>query len=66
MKRLKAVQIEHREQTKYIPKSLLDPEFKYVPAAATDVTQTWRKFGWTPIERKEKHYEGDSGVQLPR
>lgn len=44
---------------------LLNPEFKYVPAAATDITQTWRKFGWTPIERKEKHYESDSGVQLP-
>ena len=24
------------------------PEFKYTPAAATDVTQTWRKFGWVP------------------
>jgi hypothetical protein len=39
---------------------LLNPEFKYVPAAATDVTQTWRKFGWTPVERKEKHYEGSA------
>ena len=66
MKRLKAVQIEHRAQTEYRSVGILDPNFKYVPAAATDVTQTWRKFGWTPIERKEKHYEGDSGVQLPR
>ena len=54
-------------QTKEPPLAvrLLNPEFKYVPAAATDITQTWRKFGWTPIERKEKHYESDSGVQLP-
>lgn len=36
---------------------LLNPQFKYVPAAATDVTQTWKRFGWQPIERKEKHYE---------
>ena len=39
---------------------LLNPNFKYVPAAATDVTQTWRKFGWIPIEQKEKHYEGST------
>lgn len=32
--------------------SLLDPSFKYVPAAATDVQQTWRRYGWTPVERK--------------
>lgn len=66
MNKLKAVKMEHREQTTYRPQGILNPDFKYVPAAATDVTQTWRKFGWTPIERKEKHYEGSSGVQLPR
>lgn len=54
--KLKAIKMEHREQTIVRPTNILDPNFKYVPAAATDVTQTWRKFGWTPIERKEKHY----------
>jgi hypothetical protein len=29
-------------------KSLLDASFKYVPAAATDIKETWRKFGWRP------------------
>lgn len=52
--KLKAVKTEHRVVR---PTSILDPNFKYVPAAATDVTQTWRKFGWKPIERKEKFYE---------
>jgi hypothetical protein len=56
MKRLKAVTMEHREQTEYRPTGILDPNFKYAPAAATDVTQTWRRFGWKPIERKDMHY----------
>ena len=24
---------------------------EYVPAAKTDVTQTWRRFGWVPTEK---------------
>ena len=28
--------------------SLLDDSFRYVPAAATSVSMTWRRFGWRP------------------
>jgi hypothetical protein len=33
--------------------SLLDSRFRYVPAASTDIRNTWAKFGWKPVERKE-------------
>jgi hypothetical protein len=28
--------------------NLLDPRFKYIPAAATDVASTWKRFGFDP------------------
>ncbi len=28
--------------------SILDPKFKYIPAAATSIQDTWRKYGWRP------------------
>jgi len=28
--------------------SLLNPAFKYIPAAATDIRKTWEKYGFKP------------------
>jgi hypothetical protein len=44
--------------------TLLDPEFKYNPAAQTDVQRTWRKHGWTPPS-ETKQNESNTGIQLP-
>ena len=30
------------------PTSILDPRFRYVPSSCTDVTVTWRRFGFNP------------------
>jgi len=34
--------------------SLLDPRFRYVPAVATDVTATWRRFGFDARQNEER------------
>jgi hypothetical protein len=33
---------------------LLDPRFRYVPAAHTDVSSTWRRFGFRPTTDSER------------
>jgi len=55
-RKLKVVEQEHREQTEVRP-SILDKNFKYYNAASTDVQRTWRRFGWTPVE---KHIESNT------
>ncbi len=34
--------------------SLLDPRFRYVPAAATDIKATWQRFGFDPRKNAER------------
>jgi hypothetical protein len=31
--------------------NLLDRSFVYTPANATDVSRTWMRYGWKPVER---------------
>jgi len=33
---------------------LFDPSFKYVPSTCTDVTATWRRFGFRPTTESER------------
>lgn len=47
---------------------LLDPRFRYVPAAATDVTSTWRRFGFKPTtetERRQRRQHDEPRSALP-
>ena len=39
-------------RTRVYPTRLLAQGFDYVPSSKTDITLTWRKAGWIPIERK--------------
>jgi hypothetical protein len=34
--------------------SILHPSFRYVPAVATSVAETWRRFGWRPTTDEER------------
>ena len=34
--------------------SILDDSFCYVPAIATSVAETWRRFGWRPTTEEER------------
>ena len=46
-------------------RSILDESFRYVPAVATSVADTWRRFGWRPTtEEERKKRPGGSIVAL--
>lgn len=34
--------------------SILNPNFRYIPPANTDITETWRKHGWQPTTPEQR------------
>lgn len=44
---------------------LLDPSFKYLPAAQTDVAATWRRFGFRPTTETERRSRNTRGDDAP-
>jgi hypothetical protein len=42
---------------------MLDRSFRYVPAAATSVVQTWRRFGWRPTTDDERKRRGQHAAE---
>jgi hypothetical protein len=43
-------------------RSILDRSFRYVPAMATSVSDTWSRFGWRPTTDDERNRRRDAGV----
>lgn len=50
----KLVSIPAQKLQQPVRPSLSDPNFIYVPANATNVQATWKRFGWTPPSEKQK------------
>ncbi len=45
-------------------RSILDESFRYVPAAATSVVETWRRFGWYPTTDEERKARRLSAAEI--
>jgi hypothetical protein len=42
---------------------LLDRDFKYIPSARTDITATWRRFGFKPTTAASRREQQRPKVQ---
>jgi hypothetical protein len=49
--RLRAVDVTTAQPIKTV--NLLNPQFKYVPAAKTDILKRFRDMGWVPPSEKK-------------
>lgn len=47
------------------PTRLLDLRFNYIPADATDITATWRRFGFDPRVNKQRRELLRSSISGP-
>ncbi len=41
-------------ETSQVAIGLLDPRFNYIPANATDIVATWRRFGFDPRANQQR------------
>jgi len=44
-------------------RSILDPQFHYVPAIETDVAATWRRFGFDPRRNAARRARSRRGAE---
>ena len=45
-------------------RSILDESFQYMPAGASSVAETWRRFGWHPTTDEERKARRSSTAKL--
>ena len=45
---------------------LLDLRFNYIPAAATDIAATWKRFGFDPHANKQRRDSSGTASPAPR
>jgi hypothetical protein len=51
LKLIDAVPTKGNPKKEDAPTSILDPRFKYTPSSKTNIRQTWKKYGWKPVEK---------------
>jgi hypothetical protein len=44
---------------------LLDPRFRYTPAAATNIAATWKRFGFDPHANEQRRHRAISAHAVP-
>jgi hypothetical protein len=43
--------------------SILNPDFVWIPAAATNVMETWRRHGWVPPSEQQSYQQKWKGFK---
>jgi hypothetical protein len=51
--KLRSVEPEPAEPQPPMQPNLMDPQFKYIPAASTNVMQRFKALGWVPPSEKK-------------
>ena len=46
--------MRHANRSPNPPTRLLDLRFNYIPAAATDIAATWKRFGFDPHANRQR------------
>ena len=61
----KGLAMRHAQETLKPATRLLDFRFNYIPAAATDIAATWRRFGFDPHTNKQRREQLRNTISGP-
>ena len=57
--------MQHAERISKPATRLLDFRFNYIPAAATDIAATWKRFGFDPHANRQRREALKSSITGP-